>query len=812
MAMELKADQLAWRCPDDWLETDTLEQIEPADSIVGQERAVGAIAFGLAMRGVGYNVFVTGLAGTGRLTTIKRFLDRRTNHHEPPDDVCFVHNFRTPEEPRALFIKAGLGCRLKAATTALVRELGENLPGIFHDKEFRLRVDRAVADLQEQERALVEKFESEVREAGFSLVQIQAGPVARPEILPIVGDKPVALEQLAVLVEQGALTQERAQELRTEHDKFVDRLQEVFHGVATFRREIQRRVEEVRRDAIKPTLDFAVARIRSEVPDPRVESYLTGLRRDLEENHEIFISSDDEDGDRLVRWQVNVAVDNADTEGAPVVIETEPTYSRLFGTIERMVTAAGEAVTNFTHIRAGSLLRANGGYLVLSAEDVLLEPRVWPGLKRALRYGRVQIQSMESMVLGGTTLKPEPIPLHVKVVLIGDRQMYDLLYRYDHDFPKIFKVLADFDSMMLPTPANACDILSVLRKVSAEEGLKNLDRSGMAAMLEEAVRMARWRRRFSSRFSDLSDLLREASFQATAANAEVVGREHVAAAQAAYRHRHGLSEDRAHEVITEGVVRIETEGTALGQVNGLAVWDLGHYRFGRPSRITARVGLGREGVINVERQAGLSGPTYDKGVGILTGFLRGTFARTSPLAMGCSITFEQSYGGVDGDSASSTEVYAILSAVAEVPLRQDVAVTGSVDQYGRVQAIGGVNEKIEGFFRVCSSRGLTGTQGVMVPQTNVGDLHLSSEVVEAVAAKSFHVWSVGTVEEGIELLTGLPAGKRNEDGEWDEGSVYGRCQKRLDEMARLLRKSSRDASAGNGESASSSGGGTPAQG
>ncbi len=810
MATELKPDQLAWSCPEDWLHTQSLEEVEPAGSIVGQERAVEAIGFGLAMRGVGYNVFITGLSGTGRLTTVKSFLDRRADHREPPDDVCFVHNFRAPEEPRALFLTAGLGRRLKSAMAALVRELGENLPAIFQDKEFRLRVERAVATLHQQERDLVEKFEGEVREAGFTLVQIQAGPVARPEILPVVADKPVPLEQLPALVEQDALTQDRANELRTQHEQFVDRLQDVFHGVASIRREIQRRVDEVRRDAIKPTLDVAVARIRSEVADPRVEGYLTELRRDLEENHEIFIASDDESSDQLLRWQVNVAVDNADTEGAPVVIETEPTYSRLFGTIERTVTPAGEAVTNFTHIRAGSLLRANGGYLVLSAEDVLLEPRVWPGLKRALRYGRVQIQSMESMIMGGTTLKPEPIPLQVKVVMIGDRQMYDLLYRHDHDFPKIFKVLADFDSMMRLTSAHAGDILSVLRKVSADEGLKNLDRGGMAAMLEEAVRMARWRRRFSSRFSDLADLLREASFHAAADQAEVVGRRHVDAAQAAYRRRHSLSEDRAHEVITEEVVRIETEGTAVGQVNGLAVWDLGHYRFGRPSRITARVGMGREGVINVERQAGLSGPTYDKGVGILTGFLRGTFARTSPLAMGCSITFEQSYGGVDGDSASSTEVYAILSAISEVPLRQDVAVTGSVDQYGRVQAIGGVNEKIEGFFRVCSSRGLTGTQGVMVPQSNVGDLHLSSEVVDAVAAGRFHVWSVESVNEGVELLTGLTAGQRNEDGVWDEGSVYGRCQKRLDEMAVLLRKSAKEPAAGNGDAASAGGGGSAA--
>jgi predicted ATP-dependent protease len=475
-----------------------------------------------------------------------------------------------------------------------------------------------------------------------------------------------------------------------------------------------------------------------------------------------------------------------------VILETEPTYTNIFGTLERSMAASGEVLTSFLRIRAGSLLRANGGFLVLNADDMLIEPRVWVGLKRALKFRRVQIQSLESLVLGAALLKPEPVPLDVKVVVIGDRSIYDLLYRYDSDFEKVFKVLADFDAVMPADRPHAQDVLSVLRKVCVEEGLPAMDRSAMAVMLEEAVRMGRWHRRFSSRFSDLADLLRESAYLARREGAECISRDHVQAARAAYERRHSLTEDRTHDLIADGLIRIETEGSVVGQVNGLAVYDLVHHRFGKPSRITAQVGLGREGIMNIDRQAGLSGPTHDKGVNILTGFLRGTFARRVPLNIGCSITFEQSYGGIDGDSASSTEIYAILSALSGVPIRQDIAVTGSVDQHGTIQAIGGVNEKVEGFFRVCASQGMTGSQGVMVPASNVADLHLDDEVVEAVRGGQFHVWAVETVEQGIELLTGQEAGAWDDEEGWSEGSVYGSCQRRLEDMVRLMRKAGKE--------------------
>ncbi len=619
--------------------------------------------------------------------------------------------------------------------------------------------------------------------AGFRLVQIQTGETVHPDVLPVVEDEPVPVDRLAELAEAGKLSARRAQELEEGYATLSSRLQEVFEEVGRIREAMQERVNEVRLAVVRPILDRVVARLAEEVDDAAVQPYLQAVRRDLEENLELL----GEEG-ALVRWKVNLAVDNAQTRGRPVVIETEPTYTNLFGAVERRLLENGEAVTDFTRIRAGSLLRANGGFLVINADDALLEPRVWPALKRALKYRRVQIQSLESLVLGASTLKPEAVPLDLKVVVIGDRAVYDLLYRYDKDFSKIFKILADFDSLLRSTEEGAADVASVLAKVIREEDLLHLDRDGLAAMLEVAVRQARWRRRLSSRFSDLADVLREASYLAKQSAAARITREHVQQAYRAQRRRHSLSEERVLESYREGIYLVRTEGEAVGQVNGLAVYDLGHHVFGRPMRISARVGLGREGVINVERQAGLSGPTHDKGVQILTGFLRGTFARTVPLSIACSVTFEQSYGGIDGDSASSTEVYAILSALSGLPVRQDVAVTGSVDQYGNVQPIGGVNEKIEGFFKVCRESGLTGSQGVMIPSSNVGDLHLDPQVVEAVEAGRFHVWAVERVEEGIELLTGVPAGEWDEAEGWTPGSVYARCQERLETMVRRLKE------------------------
>lgn len=782
MARELTVEDVVWRCPEDWVPWKSSADVAPAATIVGQDRAVDAIEFGLGMGSVGYNVFVTGLSGTGRLTTIKRFLEEQARGRPRPDDVCFTYSFANPDTPKAFFVKAGAGRRFRDAMDRLVDDLAEHLPRTLSDAQVMRQMEAAVEDVRSRQQELVSGFESEVEESGFALVQVQVGAMTRPEVLPVIDGEPVAMGDLEEKTDE-----ETRARLEARHTELVDRMREVFAGVTRLREQEKKRAQEARKSVLAPILTQAVDHVRHEVNDDRIEPYLADLEGDLADHLELFGAEVPEGVDPFLRWRVNLAVDNGSGEGLPVVLETEPSYTNLFGTIERSITPAGETTTSFLKVRAGSLLRANGGFLVLNAEDMLMDGRVWPGLKRALKYRRAQIQSLEGLLMGAAVLKPEAVPLDVKVVVIGHRGLYDLLYRHDRDFSKVFKVLADFDVSMRAEAERASDLLSVLAKVIEAEDLLAMDRGGMAAILEAAMRAAPGRRRFSSRFSDLADIVREASWIARRDGQEMIGAGHVGRARAASNTRHGLSEDRVHELIEDGVIRVDTEGAVVGQVNGLAVYDLGHHRFGKPSRITARVGLGREGIINIERQAGLSGPTHDKGVQILTGFLRGTFAHTSPLSLSCSVTFEQSYGGIDGDSASSTEVYAIVSALSGVPIRQDVAVTGSVDQFGTVQSIGGVNEKVEGFFRVCASRGLTGNQGVMIPATDVDALHLEADVVEAIGAGRFHVWSVADVREGIELLTGMAAGEDQGDGQFPDETVFAKVAERLKTMAERLR-------------------------
>ena len=674
----------------------------------------------------------------------------------------------------------------------VLRDLSAGLRGTFESDEFQRRLDLAIEDLKARQQGLVEELETRVREAGFTMVQVQMGAVTRPEILPVVDEHPVTLDKLHGLAADGKLDQGRLEELQAAHEALSEEMQRVFHEVMSVRDEMIQRAEQLRRDTVDPMVSRSLDDVGAAVADPRVKPFLAEVKRDIMDHLDLLVAPDaaGDEGEGLLRYRVNLIVDNGATRGAPVVIETEPTFVNLFGTIDARVGQTWHSTTDHTRIRAGSLLRANGGFLVVNGFDTVLEPGVWPALKRALRYRRVVVRPGEVLfALSGQTISPEPVDLDVKVVMVGDRSLYDLLHASDEEFRKIFKVLADFDSEMPNGSVQVGEFLSVMAKIVAEEGLPHLDRSGMAALVEEGVRLAHDRRRISTRFSDAADLMREAAFLARRSGRSVVGRGEILGAVASRRDRSSLPEEKLTEMTLEGLLQIGTEGSVVGQVNGLAVYDLGYHAFGLPGRITASVALGREGVVNVEREARMSGSTHDKGVLILSGYLRGLFARDTPLSMTASVAFEQSYGGVDGDSASSTEVYAILSALAGLPIRQDLAVTGSVDQHGTIQAIGGVNEKIEGFFELCRRRGLTGSQGVLIPASNVGDLQLVPAVVEAVAAGSFHVIGVATIEEGIEILTGVPAGRRDADsGAYPAETVFGRCVAVLAGMAEQLRR------------------------
>lgn len=788
MAPELEPERLRFFCPDAWIPGDSSKDIPKASGIVGQERGVSALEFGLGIDSPGFNVFVTGLVGTGKMTAVELHLRRISQQGPTPEDLAYVFNFQAPERPQLLRLRAGAGSVLRERMAAFVRELGSWLPALLTSPEVQKLLEDRIEDLQQKQAQLVREFEAEVQKAGFTLVQVQVGTVTHPEILAVVDGKPVSMEKLLRLTGEGKFPEAELQRLSEMHQRLTAQLQQVVNQVLAINAQVQEKAVELRKAIVQPRLQQGLAAIARAVGDPRVEPYLQQAGEDLLANLQAFVEGEVAE-ETLVRYAVNLVVDNSQTQGRPVVVETDPSVANLLGTVEARLMDGTHATSDHTRIRAGSLARANGGFLVLNALDVLSEAGAWPVLKRALRHQQVVIRPRETLfALSGQTLQPEPIDLRVKVVMLGDRALFDALYEVDEEFGKIFKVLADFDRDIPLGQKEVQDFLSVMAKIVEEEKLPPLDRGGMKALVEEGVRLGGPRRRLTARFSDVADVLREAGFMAKKEGAAVVSAQHIAAAVAARRARFSLPEEKLLQFMVDHLLVVQTAGQAVGQVNGLAVYDLGYFAFGLPGRVTARVSLGSEGVVNIEREARLSGRTHDKGVLILTGFLRGTFALDVPLSMQASIAFEQTYGGVEGDSASSAEVYAILSALSGLPLRQDLAVTGSVDQHGNVQAIGGVNQKIEGFFALCEARGLSGSQGVIIPQANVPDLHLAPEVVEAVRAGRFHVYAVSHVSEGLELLTGVPAGKPDEAGRYPEGTVFGLCQKRLAEMAETLRR------------------------
>ncbi len=794
-SLEVPPEKLRWRCPPDLLPFATTKDLQPIRTILGQERAVTAIRTGLEMKSPGFNVFVCGPAGTGRTTTVRQLLGEVAAEGLVPDDWCYVHNFTNPDSPMALRLPAGKGREFRDAMERLGNLLERDLPKVFESEVYRERRNALLERYGVEQRRRLSEFEQEARKAGFVVVQIQVGVATRPDLVPLVDGRPVPFEKLEALAAQGKFDTGTLERLRESYQTLALELGDILQQIRQTERDLAQAIHELDRHTVETVIKHPLEEIRKRFPYPRVAEYLEQVREHILTHLEKLRADSEEQeegtpkGDVRRLYTVNVVVDNSRLSGPPVVFENHPSYKNLFGAIERVVGPSGEWRTDFTHIRAGSFVKANGGYLVLQARDMLLEPNVWPALKRALKNRQVEIQALESgFPLPGSILKPEPIPCDVKVVLIGDRETYYLLYNVDDDFKKIFKIKADFDDVMPRSAESVAQYASFVKKVCEDEGLLAFDRGAVARVVEYGVRLAGGRERISTRFNDVADLIRESSYWARRSGRDLVTAEHVEAALEARLRRLRLPEEKVQELIRDGVILVDTEGVRVGQVNGLSILDLGDFRFGRPSRITARVAVGRAGVINVEREAELSGPIHSKGVLIITGYLRGIFARERPLAMSASICFEQLYSGVEGDSASSAEVFALLSALADVPVRQDVAVTGSVNQLGEIQPVGGINEKIEGFFDVCRTRGLTGTQGVIIPAGNVEDLVLREEVVKAVAEGQFHIWAIRTVDEGIELLTGLPAGVRVNGGEFEPNTVFARVDEKLRQFAESARK------------------------
>jgi len=797
---EVPVEKLRWRCPPESFPFKDTSAIPACTVIIGQERALKAIRLGLEMDSLGYNIFIVGLVGTGRNTTIKCLLEEIDKAGKIPDDLCYVNNFKDPDQPRCICLPAGEGKAFKKDMDAFIESLKKNIPLIFEGEEYQKQRRELVEKHRDREKGMVKEFEARAKKEGFAVVQVQVGPFTRPDVAPMVAGNAMPLDQLENLVDQGQFPKENFEKLKTQYSQLSAEMEQVLKETRKVEKVIQEEMTALDKAAILHLVEGAIGDIREKYKQTKMNTYLDEVRDSILENPSRFQPKAETPQvpipglslppsvDTFSEFQVNVLVDNSETKGAPVIIESSPTYRNLFGTIERSWGMGGIGKTDFTKIKSGSFLRANGGYLVLNSLDVLMEPGVWIALKRTLRNRSMEMQSFDPFYLfASSALKPEPVDIRVKVVMIGDAYIYETLYAADEDFKKIFKIKADFDTVMERKEETQMQYASFIRKICHDEKLLPFDRSGVAAVIEHGVRLAGRQKKLSTEFHRITDILREASYWAKRDKSEVIAEKHVDQAVAEKIYRKKMIEEKIQEMIEDGIIMIESDGAVVGQVNGLSVYDMGEYAFGKPSRITAKTSMGKAGIINIEREADLSGRTHNKGVLILGGYLRGKYAQDKPLTLTASLAFEQSYGGIDGDSASSTEVYAILSSLSNLPLRQDIAVTGSVNQNGEIQPIGGVNQKIEGFFDVCRSRGLTGRQGVIIPHQNVGDLMLRKDVVEAAAAGKFHIYPVRTIDQGAEILTGVPAGERSREGAYPAGTINFLVDQKLLEVAQKMK-------------------------
>jgi lon-related putative ATP-dependent protease len=792
---ELKPEALRRSADAAQFRFDSTNDLEPLVEIIGQPRAVEAVDFGVSIPSPGYNTFALGPSGTGRRTTVMRFLEREAAARPVPDDWVYVNNFQEPYRPRALRLPAGRGAQLRSDMSNLVEEITTEIPRAFESEDYerqKEQIGREAAAQKQQEFSQLERYADE---RGFAILRTPSGIA----IAPVRDGKPLSPEEF------GRLDKATREHLEDEGRHVQEALNATLRMSRRLDRAARERIQRLDREVTAFTIGPMLDELREAYAGfPGVLEYLAAMQKDVVENVDTFRQLQAAERPelpaalaRLVatqepsldKYRVNLLVDNSQTRGAPLLYEVNPTYPNLIGRIEYQA-QFGALVTSFTMIKPGVLHRANGGYLVLGAREVLTNPYAWDGLKRALKAGRVRIEDIgqEYRFMSTATLDPEPIQLDVKVVLIGEPALYYLLYAYDEDLRELFKVKADFAVVMDWTEETAQAYARFIGNVVREEELKPFAPSGVAGIIEQSARIVEDQKKLATRFGDVIDLVREASYWAGVNGRDLVTGEDVLKAVHTRIYRSNRIEESIREMIARGILLVTVDGDAEGQVNGLSVVPFGDYQFGRPSRITARISPGREGVVDIQRETKMGGPIHSKGVLILSGYLAGKYAVAQPLALSASIAFEQLYEGVEGDSAASTELYALLSTLSGYPIRQSLAVTGSVNQYGEVQAIGGVNEKIEGFYDVCRVLGLTGRQGVLIPADNVQNLMLRPDVVDAVRQGRFHIYPVDTIDQGIELLTGVPAGERQLDGRYATGTVNAAVERRLRELGEAVRE------------------------
>ncbi len=800
---EVPPEKLRVRIDPDSLGFEDTKSCDYSSVIIGQDRAVRALEMGLEIESPGYNIYAAGLTGTGKASTIASLLNQLDLRKKIPDDICYVNNFRNPDMPRVVTFPAGMGNQFQKDMDELVLHLKKQIPHLFESEDFKKESDQIVNSYMTKQKDLIREFNEKIQKEGFQLVQYQMGDYTRQDIAPVYEEKPVPIDQLETLAGQDKFDKNELEKIREKLSALRVELDALMRESRQIEKIIRKEMDSLEHKTGLPVVSGIISDIRLKYGDynEKITAYLDEVLEHILSNLKMFKEQEDEQASRqapmlpfmqspkksFLEYKVNVLVDNSKTEKAPAIIETAPTYKNLFGTIEREIDRSGFWKTDFTHIKAGSLLRANGGYIVFNALEALVEPGVWPFLKRTLKNRLLNMQPYDPFSMASTAIKPEPIPTDVKVIMIGDDYLYHLLYNLEEDFKKIFKTKSQFDTEMPVNDERIADYACFIKKITEDEGLLPFDKTAVAAVVEFGIRLTGKQKKLSTRFSDVADLLREANYWGKKDESNIIRENHINKAYEEKIGRLNLVEDKIQEMIADGTIMIDTEGRVCGQVNGLSVYDMGDYSFGKPAKITAETSMGRAGIINIEREAKLSGKTHDKGVLILEGYFRGKYAQDKPLTMSASICFEQSYGGVDGDSASSTEIYAILSSLSGIPIRQDIAVTGSVNQKGEIQPIGGVNQKIEGFYDVCRAKGLMGEPGVIIPALNVPDLMLRKDVVKAVSEGKFRVYPVETIDEGIAILTGAEVGEMDEQGNYPPGTVNFLLNEKLTSLAKGLK-------------------------
>ncbi len=804
---KLKPSQLYRECRLEELEfktTDDFEDIPESTNIIGQPRAEQALHFGIGIQREGYNIFALGEQGAGKHTFVREALERRAKQEQPPDDICYVNNFEKRHAPRLLTLKAGKGKTLAEDMKRLVEEARNAMRSALENEEYQNRAQSIMEDLREKQKRLFEELRSKAHER-------ELAPIPTPSGMAFAPTKNGGKETLTP-DEYEQLSEEDKKRIEEKIEEMQKEAQRIAQNMPQWQREIGEKQKAFNREVTEFAIDPLIDELKGKYAgNDAVEEYLQTVRDDLIENVRALLpgmqpqepqqqmqqagpfpgalgaaENSAEEAER--RYRVNVLVDHGKSEGAPVVYETNPTYQNLFGRVEHQA-RMGALITDFNMIRPGALHRANGGYIILDALKVLSDPFAWEGLKRTLRSGNLKIESIGQMysLISTVSLEPEALPIKIKVVLIGTPLVYYLLRQYDPDFEHLFKVQADFAGQMDRNRKNMHEFVRLIACAVRKEKLLPFRKEAVSRVIERGSRLAEDSRKISLHMEGVANLLRESDYWARQDGNSTVDAGHVQKAVDSWIFRSDRLRERMQEQIERDIVLIDTDGERVGQINGLSVISLGDFSFGRPSRITARIRLGKGDVVDIEREVAMGGPIHSKGVLILSGFLGGRYALDNPLSLSASLVFEQSYGGIEGDSASSAELYALLSAIADVPVKQSLAVTGSVNQYGQVQPIGGVNEKIEGFFDVCRARkngnGLNGKQGVLIPASNVQHLMLGKDVVDAVEAGKFHVYAVETIDQGIEILTGMAAGELDETGTYPEEGFNGKVQRRLKEFA-----------------------------